>query len=72
MDIMYVCGLPLFTCIDTSIKYRSVVTLKDRTSAELFRALDFVFRRYNSAGMTITSVNCDQEFKHHMDKATMI
>ncbi|MGL4350647.1 MAG: hypothetical protein ACRCT2_08825, partial [Plesiomonas shigelloides] len=67
MDVMYVNGLPLFTCIDQSIKFRSVVPLKTRTSRDLFSALDTVFRVYNAAGMTITMVHCDQEFKHHMD-----
>ena len=67
MDLMFICGLPMFTCIDRSIKYRSVVPLKNRRSKELYRALDVVFRVYNAAGFTITEIHCDQEFKHQMD-----
>ena len=68
MDLMYINGMPLFTSIDRSIKFRSVVPIKNRSSTELYQALDVVFRRYNEAGFAITTVHCDQEFKNLMDE----
>ena len=36
MDLMYVNGIPMFTSIDKSIRYHSVVSMENRTSAKLF------------------------------------
>ena len=66
MDLMYVNGMPMFTSIDKTIRYPSVVSMENRTSAELYSALDKMFRLYNRAAM----IRCDQEFKHLMDKVS--
>jgi hypothetical protein len=70
MDLMFVNGMPLFTGVDQSIKYRTAVPIKSRHASELFKAMDKAFRVYNKAGFTITTVHCDQEFKHIMDKVS--
>jgi len=70
MDLMYVNGMPMFTSIDKTIRYRSVVSMENRTSAELYSTLEKVFRLYNRADFTITTIRCDQEFKHLMDKVS--
>ena len=44
--------------------------MENRTSAELFKALDQVFRLYNRADFTITTIRCDQEFEHLMNKVS--
>jgi hypothetical protein len=44
--------------------------MENRTSAELFKALDQVFRLYNKAEFTITTIQCDQEFDHLMKKVS--
>jgi hypothetical protein len=64
MDLMFVNGMPLFTGVDRSIKYRTAVPIKSRHSSELYKAMDKAFRVYNKVGFTITSVDSDQEFKH--------
>ena len=56
MDLMYVNGMPMFTSIDKSIRYRSVVSMENRTSAKLFKALDQVFRLYNKAKYNDTTI----------------
>ena len=68
MDVMYVCGLPMFTCIDRSPKYRACVPLNNRSADELYRALDVVLRRYNQAGFEVKTIHCDNEFKPLMNK----
>jgi hypothetical protein len=62
--------LPLFTGIDRSIKYRTAIPILNRSSKELFKAMDRAFRIYNKAGFRVTEVYCDQEFKHMMDKVS--
>ena len=42
MDIMFANGLPMFTGIDRTIKFRSLVPLESRTASELCRALEAV------------------------------
>jgi hypothetical protein len=68
MDLMFVNGIPMFTGIDRSIRHRALVPIENRTSAELYKALDVVFRHYNKAGFQITCIHCDQEFRPLMDK----
>ena len=68
IDIMYVHSYLVFASIDKSIKYRVTVPMKNRTSKELFRAIDVVLRQYNDAGFTVTKIYCDREFQYLMEK----
>ena len=70
MDIMFVSGIPFFTSVDRTLKFRAAVEMKNRSSDELFKALDAVLRVYNKAGYNIKSIHCDQEFKHLMDRVS--
>jgi hypothetical protein len=70
MYLMYVCGMPLFTGVDRSIEFHIAEPIKNRTSQELYKAMDKAFRVYNKAGSSITTIHCDQEFKHLMDKVS--
>jgi hypothetical protein len=65
--IMYVCGMPLFTGVDRPIKFHIAEPIKNRTSQELYKAMDNAFRVYNKAGLYATTVHCDQQFKHLAD-----
>jgi len=38
IDCMFVNGMPMLTSIDTTIKFRSLVPLKDQTAEELYKA----------------------------------
>ena len=67
MDIMYVWGLPMLTAIDRTIRFRSLVSLENRTTKELYSGLDDILRFYNKAGYTISVIHCDQEFRRMMD-----
>ena len=58
----------MFSAIDTSFRYRSLVPLKNRSADQLYWALDKVFRFYNKTGHTIATAQCDQEFKPLMEK----
>ena len=65
---MFINGIPLFTSIDKTLRYRALVPLENRYSDELFRALDTVLRHYNSAGYQAKTIYCDREFKKIMDE----
>ena len=67
MDIMFVWGLPFLTTIDRTIRFRAAVPLKNRTSKEIYAALDMVLRHYTKAEYIISDIHCDQEFRSMMD-----
>ena len=67
MDVMYTNGLPMLTCIDSHVRFRSLVNLANRTANELYSAMDDIFRVYNFADFVIKFINCDREFKTFMD-----
>ena len=67
LDLMYVNNMPMMTGIDRSIRFRTLVPLKNREAKELYRGIDNVFRCYNKAGFRIGSIHCDGEFKPLMD-----
>jgi hypothetical protein len=68
MDNMYVNGMPMMTCIDQSIRFRSLVPLESRVASELYRVLDVILRAYNKRGYQIKTINCDGEFRTLMNK----
>jgi len=47
IDLVFVNGMPMWTSIDTTIKFRSLVPLKDQTAKELYKSLDVVLRKHN-------------------------
>jgi len=63
LDVMYVNGMPMLTTVDSRIKYRALVPLKNCTAESLFDSLDNVLRRYNQAAIYVTSIESDIEFK---------
>jgi len=67
MDVMYVNSMPMLTAIDKNIRFRSLITMENRTAAELYKCLDKIFRVYNSAGFLIKCIESDREFKTLMD-----
>jgi len=44
LDVMYVNGMPMLTTVDSHIKYRALVPLKNRTAESLYESLDNVLR----------------------------
>jgi len=42
---MYVNGMPMLTTVDSRIKYRALVPLKNRTTESLYESLDNFLRR---------------------------
>ena len=70
MDLMYMQGIPMLTTMDTRIKFRVLVPLKNRTPSEIYEGLDLVLRHYNKAGFQIKDIHCDQEFKSMMNKVS--
>ena len=67
LDIMFVNGMPMLTTIDTTIKFRALVPLKDQTAEVMYKALDVVFRKYNKNKFRITKINCDGQFTPLME-----
>ena len=65
---MFINGIPLFTSIDKTLRYRALIPLENWYSNELFRALDTVLHHYNSAGYQVKTIYCDREFKKIMDE----
>ena len=55
--------LPFLSAHDKRLKYAKSVPLKNRSTAELYEALDEVLRLYNGRGFTIKEIHCDREFK---------
>ena len=68
MDIMFLNGMPMLMTIDKTIRFRALVPLNNRYAEELYRGLDGVMRKYNSAGHEIECIDCDGEFKSVMDE----
>ena len=58
----------MLTSIDRTIRYRSLVTMRDRSQDEYYEALDSILRYYNAAGYRVVRIHCDREFKSIMDE----
>ena len=58
----------MLTCIDSHVRFRSLINLDNRTAKELYSAMDDIFRVYNHANFVVKFINCDREFKPHMDE----
>jgi len=53
----------MLTTVDSRIKCRALVPLKNRTAESLCDSLDNALRRYNRATICVTSIDSDIEFK---------
>ena len=67
VDIMFINNVVIFTSIDTAVRYRMCVILRNRTKEALYEAIDKVLREYNHAQFTIKTIYCDGEFKPVFD-----
>lgn len=68
IDIMFVNGMKMLTCIDRQIKYRIVIALMSSIQENLFKAIDEITRLYNSANFNIKIIYIHGEFKALMDQ----
>ena len=68
MDTMFINKEGMLTAIDRTIRFRSLVPIDTKTHTEYYRALDVIFRKYNSAGFMIRRIHCDGEYRSMMDK----
>ena len=50
IDNMFINGLPFLSAHDNRIKYAKMVPLRNRTTQELYEALDEVLQLYNARG----------------------
>jgi len=60
---LYLDIMPMLTTVDSHIKYRALVPLKNRTAESLYDFLNNVLRCYNRATIYATSIDSDIEFK---------
>jgi len=63
LDAMCANGVPMLTTVDSQIKYRALVPLKNLTAKSLYDSLDNLLRRYNCTTVCVTSIESDIEFK---------
>ena len=62
MDTMFINKEIFLTAIDKSIKFRSLVPLKDKSPDEYYAAIDIILRHYNKADFRIKRIECDREY----------
>ena len=67
MDTMFINQEIFLTAIDKSIKFRSLVPLKDKSSGAYYEAIDVILRHYNKAEFRIKRIECDREYVKLMD-----
>ena len=67
MDIMFVNDVPYMTSITKALYYRTATPMPGMKDPQLFDAIDRVFRLYNDAGITITDIYADNQFKSLLD-----
>ena len=67
IDLFYLNGLPMLTSIDTPVRHRNLVCLKNREAGTLYNGIDKILQGYNKAGFTIAIIRCDNEFRVLMD-----
>ena len=67
IDNIFINGLPFLSAHGKRLKYAKAVPLRNRSTTELYEALDEVLRLYNGRGFTIKEIHCDHEFKPLMD-----
>ena len=63
IDGMKINGVPFITTVSRNIMYRTAEWVPNQTSQAYRSVLDNVFRIYNHAGLQITTINCDNEFR---------
>jgi len=57
IDIMFVNGIPMLTCIDRSLRFCSLVPMENCTKAMIYKALDKVLRQQNRGSHTIKAMH---------------
>ena len=60
---MFIDELFLLTTIDKSIKYRGVGTLLYQHAEQIYKAIDFMLRKYKSAGFIIKMIHANLQFE---------
>ena len=64
VDIVYINGEAFLHSVDQSIKYNGIVSLGTKyTAAKICKALDNILRLYNKAGIYVTVIHADNEFR---------
>jgi hypothetical protein len=70
IDGMKINGVPFLTTISRHIMYRTAEWIPNQTSSAYRSVLEHVFRVYQQAGFTVTTIMCDNEFKPLMHDIT--
>lgn len=63
IDTMFVCGIAFLTTISKKIKYRTATWIPKLTKQHYMDALEPILRMYARAGMTISRIHADNEFR---------
>jgi hypothetical protein len=67
IDSMKVNGMNVLTTISQHVQYRTAQFVPKQTPECYQDALQQIFKFYDQAGLTITTVHCDNEFRLLMD-----
>ena len=65
---MKINGVPFLTTITRNIMYRTAEWIPKQTSQAYRSVLDNIFSVYNKAGIKITTIHCDNEFRPLMQE----
>jgi hypothetical protein len=68
IDGMKINGAPFLTTILQNIMYRTAEWIPSQTSKAYRSVLDNIFSIYNKAGIKITTIKCDNEFRPLMQE----
>ena len=63
IDIMFVNQMPMLTSIDTTVRFRALIPLKDQIE-EIHCGVSIIIRKYNKAGFIIRKIHCDVSLLH--------
>ena len=63
VDLVFINNVVALSGIDRQVKYRHYIPLPSRTKTALYDGIDEIFRLYNHAGFTVSTIYCDREFE---------
>ena len=68
IDIMYINGLEFLTSISHDIYYRTAQYIPSKHETHHIKCMQEILQIYRNAEFNITTIHCDQEFKHTLQE----
>ena len=67
IDLFFVNGLPMLTCIDLPLRICSLVCLENHSKEAMYTAIDVILRSYNCANYFIKRIRGDNKLRVLLD-----